>query len=90
MQTAERVERILERVRRDGRIYTAALAAEYGVSEETIRRDIRALAREGKLKRVHGASANMRPGLSATAISSPWTTAAARNSLRSRFPARRI
>ena len=59
MQTAERVERILERVHRDGRVYTAALAAEYGVSEETIRRDIRALAREGKLKRVHGGATRL-------------------------------
>ena len=59
MQTAERVERILERVHRDGRVYTAALATEYGVSEETIRRDIRALAREGKLKRVHGGATRL-------------------------------
>ena len=60
MQTVERAERILERVRRDGRVYTVQLAAEYGVSEETIRRDIRALAREGKLKRVHGGATELR------------------------------
>jgi DeoR/GlpR family transcriptional regulator of sugar metabolism len=54
MLTAERRQIILERLRVDGRILAAPLSAEFGVSEDTVRRDLRDLAAEGLLQRVHG------------------------------------
>jgi len=46
--------RILERVAEDQTIQVGALAAELGVSEMTIRRDIRRLERDGFLRRTYG------------------------------------
>jgi DeoR family glycerol-3-phosphate regulon repressor len=37
-----------------GEVRVAALAAAFGVTEETVRRDLKALEREGALRRVHG------------------------------------
>ena len=37
-----------------GTAHVADLAESFGVSEMTVRRDLRALARDGKLERVHG------------------------------------
>ncbi len=54
MYAEERQRLILERVRREGRVDVAALAAEYDVTYETIRRDLTALERHGALRRVHG------------------------------------
>ena len=39
----------------------AALAAEYGVSEDAIRRDLRALAAEGRCRRVYGGALPLSP-----------------------------
>ncbi len=69
MQSEERLERILWKVRHDGRVYTARLAEEYGVSEETVRRDIRALVRASKVKRVHGGATGLYPPSSENAYS---------------------
>jgi DeoR/GlpR family transcriptional regulator of sugar metabolism len=52
--TEERKERILELLRQEGRVLAASLAGAFGVSEDTVRRDLRELAAEGRLKRVHG------------------------------------
>ncbi len=54
MLTADRKTLLLDRLARDGRLVAAALAAELGTSEDTIRRDLRQLAAEGLLVRVHG------------------------------------
>lgn len=54
MLTRERKTCILDRLAREGRLLSAALAAELGVSEDTVRRDLRELAAEGLLQRVHG------------------------------------
>jgi DeoR/GlpR family transcriptional regulator of sugar metabolism len=54
MFTAERRRYIVERLRRDGKIVAGDLSAELGVSDDTIRRDLRELAQEGLLQRVHG------------------------------------
>jgi DeoR/GlpR family transcriptional regulator of sugar metabolism len=54
MLTAERKALLLDRLRRDGRLVATDLAAELAVSEDTIRRDLRELASEGRLTRVHG------------------------------------
>jgi DeoR/GlpR family transcriptional regulator of sugar metabolism len=54
MLTTERKALILEVLRRDGRIVAKTFSRELGVSEDTIRRDLRELAGEGHLLRVHG------------------------------------
>jgi len=50
----ERRELMLRELRRKGKLVAAELSAEYGVSEDTIRRDLSELASAGLLKRVHG------------------------------------
>ena len=54
MLSAERKRLILESAGRDGRVVAAELSRRFGVSEDTIRRDLRELAAEGLLHRVHG------------------------------------
>jgi DeoR/GlpR family transcriptional regulator of sugar metabolism len=50
---AQRRQQVLRAVR-SGTTQVAELAAAFGVSEMTVRRDLRDLEREGKLMRVHG------------------------------------
>jgi DeoR/GlpR family transcriptional regulator of sugar metabolism len=52
--TDERRERILMALRRDGRVLATDLSKTLSVSDDTIRRDLDALAEMGLLKRVHG------------------------------------
>jgi DeoR/GlpR family transcriptional regulator of sugar metabolism len=52
--TSQRKQLILEALKRDGQVIAKALSAEFDVSEDTIRRDLRELAAEGQLQRVHG------------------------------------
>jgi DeoR/GlpR family transcriptional regulator of sugar metabolism len=54
MLTAERKQAILERLDRDGRVVASQLVTSLGVSEDTVRRDLRDLADQGLLHRVHG------------------------------------
>lgn len=54
MLTSERRGVLLDRLARDGRLVASDLADELGLSEDTIRRDLRDLAAEGRLIRVHG------------------------------------
>jgi DeoR/GlpR family transcriptional regulator of sugar metabolism len=54
MLTTQRKKLILARLADDGQIVAKVLSNELGTSEDTIRRDLRELAREGKLQRVHG------------------------------------
>lgn len=54
MSQAKRLPEILLMARRDGRVLVEALAAYFGVTLQTIRRDLAALAEQGKLQRVHG------------------------------------
>lgn len=53
---ALRRARIVERVREDGILRVAAAAAEFGVSEVTIRSDLAALDAAGLIRRAHGAA----------------------------------
>lgn len=50
----QRRERIMDELRRGGSVQVSRLAAEIGVSEVTVRRDVTALAAEGLVTRVHG------------------------------------
>jgi len=52
--TAQRKKQILVRLSRDGQVIAKDLAQEWHTSEDSIRRDLRELARAGKLQRVHG------------------------------------
>jgi DeoR/GlpR family transcriptional regulator of sugar metabolism len=54
MLTAERRQEILSRLQRDGKVVASQLVAELGVSEDTVRRDLRELAAGGLVQRVHG------------------------------------
>jgi DeoR/GlpR family transcriptional regulator of sugar metabolism len=54
MLSAERRKYILNVLKRDGRVVVPALGEELGVSIDTIRRDLRDLAADGQLQRVHG------------------------------------
>lgn len=54
MLTAQRKQLILVRLAAEGQIVAKDLAEELGISEDTIRRDLRELAQAGKLQRVHG------------------------------------
>jgi DeoR/GlpR family transcriptional regulator of sugar metabolism len=54
MLSAERKRLILESIGRDGRVVAAELSQRFDVSEDTIRRDLRELASEGLVQRVHG------------------------------------
>ena len=67
MLTTERKAFILDRLRLDGRIVAKDLARELTLSEDTLRRDLRELAADGLLSRVHGGAL---PATSASATSS--------------------
>lgn len=54
MLTRQRKHLLLERLMRDGQLVAKVISLELGLSEDTIRRDLRELALEGKLQRVHG------------------------------------
>jgi DeoR/GlpR family transcriptional regulator of sugar metabolism len=54
MLREERHYHILELLRRTGKVQTQELSRTLGVSEDTLRRDLRELAANGKLQRVHG------------------------------------
>ena len=62
---AQRRQEILRAVR-GGTAHVSDLAESFGVSEMTVRRDLGALARDGKLERVHGGAVdgNGEPGFS--------------------------
>ncbi|WP_062118487.1 DeoR/GlpR family DNA-binding transcription regulator [Aureimonas sp. AU40] len=63
MLTSERKALIQEVLRRDGRLVAKSFAHELGLSEDTIRRDLRELAGEGLLQRVHGGALPASPAV---------------------------
>lgn len=54
MLTSQRRAAILDALRRDGGVIAKDLATSWQISEDTVRRDLRDLASEGLLQRVHG------------------------------------
>lgn len=56
-----RRETIAARLREGQPVVAAALAGEFGVSEDSIRRDLRALAAEGRCRRVYGGALPQSP-----------------------------
>jgi DeoR/GlpR family transcriptional regulator of sugar metabolism len=63
MLTAERRQEILVRLARDGKVVASELVADLGVSEDTVRRDLRELAAGGFVQRVHGGALPPAPGV---------------------------
>jgi DeoR/GlpR family transcriptional regulator of sugar metabolism len=61
--TAERRQEILVRLGRDGKVVASELVAELGVSEDTVRRDLRELAAGGLVQRVHGGALPLAPAV---------------------------
>lgn len=54
MLTTQRKQLILQLLQQEGQIVAKAFSEELGISEDTVRRDLRELAAEGQLQRVHG------------------------------------
>lgn len=54
MLTRQREQLVPEQRLLDGGVLSKELSAGFDVSEETIRQDLRKLAAEGRLQRVHG------------------------------------
>ncbi len=63
MLTEQRKQQILKRLQDDGEIVAKSLSGEWGLSEDTIRRDLRTLAAEGLLQRVHGGALPASPAV---------------------------
>ncbi|MFC8190646.1 DeoR/GlpR family DNA-binding transcription regulator [Cellulomonas sp. NPDC057328] len=63
MLTAQRRDVLLERLHADGRIVAKDLAAELGLSEDTVRRDLRELAAAGLCQRVYGGALPASPAV---------------------------
>ena len=63
----ERHRRILDALRRHGKVIVGDLSGALDVSEDTIRRDLRELADAGLLQRVHGGALPRSPAVAAYA-----------------------
>jgi DeoR/GlpR family transcriptional regulator of sugar metabolism len=63
MLTSQRKKLILERLKQNGQIIAKNFSAELGLSEDTIRRDLRELAADGLLQRVHGGALPASPAI---------------------------
>ncbi len=63
MLTSQRKQYILTVLRRDGQVVAKQISQELGLSEDTIRRDLRELAQEGLLQRVHGGALPASPAV---------------------------
>jgi DeoR/GlpR family transcriptional regulator of sugar metabolism len=63
MLTSQRRTHIFQSLRRDGQVIAKQMAGELGLSEDTIRRDLRDMASEKLLKRVHGGAVPLSPEL---------------------------
>ena len=63
MLAAERHDLLLERLRRDGKLVAKDLAVELGLSEDSVRRDLRELASAGLCQRVYGGALPISPAL---------------------------
>lgn len=61
MLTSSRKAMLLARLAQDGQLAVTPLATEFGLSEDTVRRDLRELAAMGKLVRVHGGAVAISP-----------------------------
>ena len=63
MLTSQRKLLLLDLLRQEGKIVAKTVAAQLDISEDTIRRDLRELAAEGLLQRVHGGALPASPAM---------------------------
>ncbi|MFW6772829.1 DeoR/GlpR family DNA-binding transcription regulator [Nocardioides sp. CPCC 205120] len=63
MLVAQRRDLLLARLRQDGRIIAKDVAAELGVGEDSVRRDLRELAAAGLCQRVYGGALPVSPAV---------------------------
>ena len=63
MLTRQRKQLILKKLKKDGQIVAKDVSHQLGLSEDTIRRDLRELAQEGLLQRVHGGALPASPAV---------------------------
>src|SRR5262249_36454660 len=63
MLAAQRREYLLGTLRRDGKIVAKDVAADLGLSEDSVRRDLRELAAEGLCQRVYGGALPVSPAI---------------------------
>ena len=63
MLTSHRKRQILSQLKQNGQVIAKEVSAAMGVSEDTIRRDLRELAQEGLLQRVHGGALPASPAI---------------------------
>jgi len=68
MLTSQRKHLLLTRLDRDRQLVAKAISQELGISEDTIRRDLRELAQAGKLQRVHGGALPASPAVGNVAV----------------------
>jgi DeoR/GlpR family transcriptional regulator of sugar metabolism len=61
--SAQRRELLLDRLRRDGRLVARDVAADLGVTEDMVRRDLRELAAAGLVQRVYGGALPVSPAV---------------------------
>lgn len=74
----ERQQRIAQALREHGRVEVARLAAEYQVSEDTVRRDLRQLAARGLVQKTHGGAVALHATVLPTAQRAALLTGAKR------------
>lgn len=63
MLTTHRKQQILSLLKRNGQVVAKDISQSMGVSEDTIRRDLREMAHEGLLQRVHGGALPASPAV---------------------------
>jgi DeoR/GlpR family transcriptional regulator of sugar metabolism len=63
MLTSHRKQQLLSILKQHGQVVAKDISQTMGVSEDTIRRDLREMAREGLLQRVHGGALPASPAL---------------------------
>jgi DeoR/GlpR family transcriptional regulator of sugar metabolism len=68
MLTSHRKRQILSLLKRNGQVIAKEVSQSMGVSEDSIRRDLRELAQEGLLQRVHGGALPASPAVANFAV----------------------
>src|SRR5258708_5032064 len=61
MLSSQRRKLIADLIRSEGQVVVHELSAKWKISEDAIRRDLRELARQGLLQRVHGGAISASP-----------------------------
>lgn len=63
MLAAERRAHLLDTLERDGKVVAKTVAVQLGISEDSVRRDLRELAAEGLVQRVYGGALPISPAV---------------------------